>query len=275
MRKKSEFNDVYGPWALIAGASAGLGAAYTDRLAERGLNIVLIARREKELSVLSESLSKKYSVSIRALTIDLGSPDFLTELDNKTQGLDIGIVIYNATFPAIGEFLDQPVEDHMKLIDINCRAPVRIIHHFGRLMKKRKHSGIILMSSLSAFQGTPFLSNYGASKAYMLILGEGLAREFKSSGIDLMVCCPGATRTENFLKSLPKDRKISGVPVMEPSDVAEQALKAFGSRVVFIPGFVNKLASFFMRKILSRKAAVTVMQSSAKNLYGKEFEKKS
>ncbi len=158
----------------------------------------------------------------------------------------------------------------MKLIDINCRAPIRIVHHFGRLMKKRKHSGIILMSSLSAFQGTPFLSHYGASKAYTLILGEGLARELKNSGIDLMACCPGATLTENYLNSLPKDRKISGIPVMEPPDVAEQALNALGRHDIFIPGTVNKLASFFMRRILSRKAAVTLMESSAEKLYGKK-----
>ena len=270
MKEFENFKAFYGPWALIAGASAGIGAQYAERLAGRGLNLVLIARREKELSALSESLSKKYSVLTRAISMDLGSQDFLSDLIGKTHDLDIGLVICNATFPAIGEFLEQPVEDHMRLIDINCRAPVKLAHHFGKLMKKRKHSGIILMSSLSAFQGTPFLSHYGASKAYTLILGEGLAREMKGYGIDLMVCCPGATKTENYLKSLSENSKTSGIPTMEPLDVAEQALKALGSKDVFIPGTVNKIASLFMRRILSRKAAVSIMQSSAENLYGKK-----
>ena len=136
-------------------------------------------------------------------------------------------------------------------------------------MKKRKSSGMILMSSLTAFQGTPFLSHYGASKAYMLILGEGLAHELKRNGIDLMVCCPGATLTENFKSSLPEGQKTSGIPVMEPVDVAEQALKALGKREIFIPGISNRLASFLMRRMMSRKAAVSVMQSSAEKLYGK------
>jgi Short-chain dehydrogenases of various substrate specificities len=269
MRRNDQFSTIYGPWALIAGASAGLGAAYADRLAERGLNLVLIARREKELSILAESLTQKYAVSVRMLPLDLGLPDFLSELAQKTCDLNIGLVVYNATFPAIGEFLSQPLENHMRLIDINCRAPVRIIHHFGGIMKKRNHSGIILMSSLSAFQGTPYLSHYGASKAYTLILGEGLARELKSNGIDLLVCCAGATRTENYLASLPKDRKVSGIPVMEPRDVAEEALEALGRCNVFVPGILNKFASFFMSKVISRKAAVSIMQANAKKLYGK------
>jgi short-subunit dehydrogenase len=270
MRTNDNFVTLYGPWALVAGASAGLGAAFAKRLALRGMNLVLIARREKELSLLGEKLAKKHAVSVRVLPMDLGSPDFLKELVPKISGLDIGLLVYNATFPAIGEFLSQTMENHMKLIDVNCRAPVRLIHHFGALMRKRKTSGIILMSSMSAFQGTPLLSHYGASKAFILVLGEGLARELKKSGIDLLVCCAGATSTENFLRSLPSGRKMPRIPVMEPCDVAERTLKALGSRDVYIPGMVNKLASFLMRRVMSRKAAVSIMQSNAEKLYGEK-----
>jgi len=268
MKAVNVFRSAYGPWAVIAGASAGIGVAYAESLARRGLSLVLVARREKELSILAGNLAEKYSVKVRVLPTDLAAEDFMTDLIPKTSDLDTGLVIYNATFPAVGGFLSQTIEDHMKLIDINCRAQVRLIHHFGRSMKTRKRSGIILMSSLSAFQGTPLLSHYGASKAYTLVLGEGLARELGKSGIDLLVCCPGATRTDNFTNSLRENTNLSSIPVMEPSDVAEQALDSLGKRDIIIPGTMNKLASFVMRRILSRKKAVDVMKSSAEKLYG-------
>jgi short-subunit dehydrogenase len=230
---------------------------------------VLVARREKELSSLAENLSHKHSVSVRILPLDLGSPDFLARIDRCVSGLDIGLLVYNATFPAIGRFLDQPPEDHARLIDVNCRAQVLLVHHFCGSAKGREKSGIILMSSLSAFHGTPLLSHYGASKAYTLALGEGLAQELAGRNVDVLVSCPGATRTENFLESIPEGAKLTAIPIMEPADAAERTLRALGTRSVYIPGCMNKTASFFMRRILSRKRAVKIMESSAEKLYGK------
>ncbi len=269
MKGNGKFLLTYGPWALVAGASAGLGAAYAEALARKGLNLVLVARREKELSLLADRLTAEYSVSVRQVRIDLASGDFLESLAPRIRDLDIGLVVYNATFPAIGRFADQRIADHMRLLDTNCRAPVRLIHHFCASMKKRRRSGIVLMSSLSAFQGTPLLSHYGASKAFILVLGEGLSHELAAYGIDLLVCCPGATRTENYLKSLPRDEKTRFIPEMEPRDVAEKTLAALGTRNLFIPGIRNRLASFLMRRIMSRKQAVNMMKSSAEGLYGK------
>jgi short-subunit dehydrogenase len=286
LKRNADFADIYGPWALVAGASAGLGASFAERLASRGMNLVLVARRAEVLATLADRLTKQYAVTVRPIMLDLAEDDLSEKLAPFVAGLDIGLLVCNATFPAIGEFLAQPLDAHTRLIEINCRAPVTLVHMFAATMRDRTRlrpsgatrtgtatdtgmrSGIILMSSLTAFQGTPLLAHYGASKAYILALGEGLAYELAKEDIDLLVCCPGATRTENYLESIPAGADTSRIPVMEPSDVAERTLRALGRKTVFIPGGFNKAASFFLRRILSRKTAVRIMASNAERMYG-------
>jgi short-subunit dehydrogenase len=262
------FKQAYGPWALIAGGSDGIGAAFAHQLAEKGLNLVLVARNRKRLETLKDSLQTGFSISVRTISLDLSRPDSHKILDKQTKNLDIGLLVYNATFPNIGKFLDHSLEEHQSLLAVNCRAPVGLVHAFGTRMRKRKQSGIILMSSLTAFCGTPWISHYGASKAYTLVLGEGLAHEFKKDGIDVLVCCPGATRTGNYLASLPKDKPVKGVPVMEPKAVAVSALKALGRTNVVIPGAVNKFVAFLMQRILGRRLAVSLMSDTTRKIYG-------
>ena len=264
-----DFKSDYGPWAVIAGASAGIGAAYARNLAAKGLNLVLVSRRKKVLDGLARWIASRYPVAVRSVPLDLGGKGFPGKLKDATRDLDVGLLICNATFPCTGEFLDHPVKDHLRLIDVNCRAPVVLIHHYSGLMKKRKRSGIILMSSLAAFSGTPWLSHYGASKSYILGLGEGLAYELRAGKIDMLVCCPGATGTENYYASLPKSG-ASGIPVMKPDSVAGAALKALGRTSVLIPGVLNGLAAFFMNRILGRRAAVSIMAGVGRKLYQKK-----
>lgn len=272
---KKNFLSIYGPWALIAGASAGIGAAYAEELAKTGMNLVLIARREAELGEAARRIALQYSVSVKTVRLDLSTANFVKELEPQISGLDIGLVICNAAYPAIGKFLEQSMEDHMRLLDINCRAVVKLAHYFGTVFKNRGRGGMIFMSSLSAFFGSPFMSLYGASKAFTLALGEGLEREFKEHNIDLLIVCPGATRTENFTKSIPKGGSIAGIPIMKPSDVANGALLALGKRDIFIPGILNGVFSFFMRKFMTRKAAVGVMMGSSEQMYGIHIKSKN
>jgi uncharacterized protein len=265
--RSGDFKSAYGPWALIAGASAGLGAAYADLLAARGINLVLVSRRKKILDGLARKLIERDHISVRTLSLDLGKDDILDKIKKGIRGLDIGLFIYNATFPCIGEFITQPLDKHMTLLNVNCRALTVLVHYFSGLMKKRKKSGIILMSSLTAFWGTPWLSHYGASKAYTLALGEGLSREMKQYNIDMLVCCPGATKTENYVASLPANSRSTGIPPMEPKVVAAEALKALGKRTIVIPGTLNRISAFFMR-LIGRKNAVSIMSKAVEKLYG-------
>jgi len=170
----SPFSDTYGPWALVAGASAGVGAAFAEALAQRGLDLVLVARRMPELRALAERLSASYGVAVRPMGLDLAEPETASRLAAECASLDIGLLVYNAALSLIGPFLDQPLDRHLRELDTNCRAPLGLVYAFGQRMQARGHGGIVLMSSLAGGQGGPFIANYAATKAFTTVLAEGL-----------------------------------------------------------------------------------------------------
>jgi short-subunit dehydrogenase len=261
------FSSRYGPWAVVAGASAGIGAAFAEALAERAVNLVMIARGEARLKEIRRAIETNFGVATKVLKADLADSDSLTALERETRDLDVGLLVYNATFPVIGPFLERPLDEHMRLIDVNCRAPLRFVHHWGRRFGQRGRGGILLMSSMASFQGTPYISHYGASKAYNLVLGEGLWYELRDAGIDVTVCCAGATDTPNFRASLGSRTAPSFPPVMEPGGVVKEALGALGKRPVIVPGRMNRLAAFLMRRIVPRRVSISMMGRATRNLY--------
>lgn len=268
MTTSATFQKQYGPWALVAGASEGLGAAYADQLAYRGLNLVLVARRENLLQALARELQEKYSVEVKTIVLDLSQPDSAEVILEKTSDLEIGLLIYNAAFSAVGPFLERSISDHLKEIDTNIRTPLALIYHFGQRLLTRGHGGIILMASLSAFQGSAFISNYAATKAFNMLLAEGLWEEWRKQGIDALVCIAGAIRTSNYLASTPKQTSHFSATPFEPEYVAREALAALGRRPYIIPGRSNRLASFFMHRLLPRFMAIKMMGRILRDMYG-------
>jgi short-subunit dehydrogenase len=243
----------------VAGASEGLGAAFAEALAARGLNLVLIARRAEKLQLVRQTLESKYGVQARPIILDLSDRHILPAIKEQTVGIDVGLIVYNAAFSHIGPFLDQPLEDHSRLINVNCHGPMVLIHHFGRRMRERGRGGILLMSSYTAFQGTPNITHYGSTKAYNLLLAEGLWYELKGCGVDVVACCAGPTNTPNYNKSL-SDKLIPASPgLMEPEAVVESALGYLRKGPGLIPGTFNRFAHFIMSRLLTRKAAVRLM----------------
>lgn len=262
------FADRYGPWAVVAGASSGLGAAFAEALAERGVNLLLVARRERELRGLARKLETQNAINTRTVTHDLARKDTLSVLQRAAKDLEIGLVVYNAAFSNIGPFLKSSLENHERVIDVNVRGPMICAHYFGRFMEKRGRGGIVLMSSLTALQGTPFIAHYGATKGYNLLLAEGLWYELRERGIDVVTCCAGPTDTPAFRESLPQGRGFSRFPpVLKPAHVVAITLAALGERGSVVTGFLNCLSAFFMARVLSRKAAVTVMGNTVRKLY--------
>lgn len=161
----SDFKNKYGPWAVITGASAGLGETFAKRLAAQGLNLVLTARREERLEKLAGSLSKDYKIETRIVAVDLGNPDFLAVIKECTKDIEIGLLINNAGFTNSGEFLDNSLESEVLLVDVNIRAAMILAHHFGNLMRHNKRGGIIFSASIGGHAPIPYWSNYAASKA--------------------------------------------------------------------------------------------------------------
>ena len=268
MKDTATFHQKYGPWAVVAGASEGLGAAYADQLARAGLNLVLIARREHLLQALADQLKEKYAIEVEIMAVDLSLPDAAESIIHKTAGLEIGLLVYNAAYSAVGSFLDHPVGDHMKEIDTNIRTPLALTYHFGQRMLAGGHGGIILMASLSAFQGSAFISNYAATKAFNMLLAEGLWEEWRKKNVDVLVCTAGSVRTPNYLASTPRQTGGFSDAALEPEDVVREALGALGRQPHVIPGRGNRLASFVMRHLLPRRMAIEMMGRVLKDMYG-------
>ncbi len=260
------FKTKYGPWALIAGASVGLGAAFAEELASKGLNLVLIARRKEQLEKLADDIQTRYNVTVKPIQQDLAAPDMLENIQSQTNDIQIGLVVYNTAYMLIGSFFDHAMENQLRHIDVNCRGPLMLSYHFGKKMIERKNGGILLMTSLSGFQGAPWLSTYGATKAFNLVLAEGLWAELKDDGIDVLACCAGATSTPNFVESKPNDLGIMAPNPLTPETVAKEAVAALGKKPTVIPGFVYRLAAF-ITGLLPRQKAIHIMGDSTKKMY--------
>jgi len=252
----------YGPWAVVAGASEGLGAAWAGALAARGLALVLLARRQQALEETAESLRARHRVEVRAIALDLATPALGEELERIAGEVEVGFAVFNAAHAPRGAFLDLGLEDQLRSVDVNCRGPLTLAHVLGRRMAARGRGAVVLMSSLTAFQGSPFLVTYGATKAFNLVLGEGLWFELRARGVDVLACAAGATRTPGFLRASPH-----GEPgMLEPAQVVEEALGRLGRSGVAIPGRFNRFASFLMRRVLPRRVALDILGKRTRNL---------
>jgi short-subunit dehydrogenase len=261
MRSKA-WVDRYGPWGLVAGASEGLGAAFARELALAGLDVVLVARREATLAALAGELRQATGRQVKTLAIDLASPAAASEIAEAVKDLEIGTLIYNAAFSPIGPFVDTPVSSALQAVDVNVRTPTALAHHLGQAMAARARGALVLLSSLTAFQGSPFVATYGATKSYNLSLAEGLWFELRGRGVDVLAVCAGATRTPNFLRAAPQ-----GAPgMLEPEQVAREALAALDRGPLLIPGRFNRLASFLMRRVLPRRTTIGLMGDQTRRL---------
>ncbi len=263
------FLQSYGSWAIVAGASEGLGAEYAKALALCGLNLILIARRAELLQSLAAELSEKYKVRTKPLVLDLSLPDAAEQIVQQTMDLEIGLLVYNAAFSAVGPFLERSMNDHMREIHTNMHAPFKLVYLLGQHMLSRGRGGIILMSSLSAFQGSAYISTYAATKAFNIVLAESLWEEWRERGVDVMVCISGAVKTPNYVSSQPTKIGGLGDMTMSPGEVVHEALDALGREPYIIPGRMNRLASFVMRHLLPRKAAIKFMGRTLRGMYVK------
>ena len=254
----------------MAGASAGLGAAFAEQIAARGINLVLVARRAELLDQISARLGGAYGVQVRTMALDLARDDAAARLAAELNDLEVGLLVYNAAFSAIGPFLSRPLEDHLMEIATNCRTPLSLAYELGQRMRRLGRGGIILMSSLSALQGSALIANYAATKAYNLLLAEGLWEELRHEGIDVLACCAGAVSTPNYLNSLASTGKPAAGPPMGamPADaVVAETLAGLGKEGSLIPGFSSQAAAFFMRRVIPRGLAIRLMGRVLRGLY--------
>ena len=230
------FERRYGPWALVTGASDGIGRALATELAARGLSVVLVARRQALLQDLASDLSMRHGATCRIATADLGTSEGIAAVFAATADLDVGLLAACAGFGTSGWFIDSDVDREQEMLDVNCRAVLKLSHGFGRRFAAQGHGGIILMSSLVAFQGVPRAAHYAATKAYVQTLAEGLREELAREGVDVVACAPGPVASGfASVAGMHLGRTVSA------DTVAVQTLDALGRQTTVRPGALSKL----------------------------------
>ena len=200
----------YGPWALVAGASEGIGAAFaTALIAAAGLNVVLVARRREPLAALAASLHGRRRSARSARSRPTSAPTRASRRSStRPSDLEIGLVVANAAYAPIGSFLDIDLARLRQAIDLNCAAPLRLARHYLPAMAQRGRGGFVIMSSLAGQQGSPGITTYAATKAFGAVLAEGLWAEMRPHGVDVLACAPGAVETPGLAAS--KSRRAPG-----------------------------------------------------------------
>jgi short-subunit dehydrogenase len=248
----------YGPWAVIAGASEGIGAAFATHASRLGLNTVLIGRRREPLLDLAATLTTQ----TRAIVTDLAAPDGIDTVVAGTADLEVGLVVANAAWAPIGRFIDTEESSLRAAIDLNCTATLRLARAFLPAMVQRHRGGFIIMSSMAGLQGSPGITTYAATKAFGAVLAEGLWAEMRGSGVDVLACAPGAVETPGLARS--KSKRAPGT--VAPDVVAAAAFGALGRRPRTVPGGVMKFAAVLTQRVLPRRTAISIIEKASGDL---------
>jgi hypothetical protein len=249
----SQFGSRFGPWAVVTGASAGIGAAFARELAARGLHVVLVARRTAELTALGDELARSHGVQTRVLALDLGAATAAATLLQRTADLEVGLVVAAAGFGSCGPLLEQEAEAEAAMVDVNCRAVLQLVHGFGRRLCQQRRGALVLLSSLVAFQGAPFAANYAATKAYVQALAEAVQREFAAHGVQVIACAPGPVHTEFAARA-----RMTMGSALRPEVVARETLARLPRGGTVRPGFGRKLLGLCLA-MLPRAMRVRVL----------------
>ena len=261
----------YGDWALVAGAAGGIGAAFSETLAQKGMNLVMIDKDQKKLAQLSNELHSEFGIQVIEMVMDLSSREAARDCINTISALDCRLMIYIPAYSPVKPFLQNRDEELDLYLDLNSRTPLQLVSGFLRSIEKKQPAGIILMASLAGLIGPLWSGPYGATKAFTIVLAESLFAEFHDQGIDILACCAGITDTPTFLSSNPK-MTGSWPGVSKPERVAETALKKLGKQPMCIPGWKNRVSCFFLQRIFTRKRSVKFVADAMRKIYADPAE---
>lgn len=243
----------YGEYALITGASSGIGAEFAAQLAAAGYHLVLVARRKDRLDALAQRLRDRHAVAVDVLDMDLAADDAVADLARRTTSHDIGLVVASAGMVTAGPFLTNPLDAELALLRLNLTVPMEIAHTYGQRFAARQRGALILVSSGVAFAPVPYTANYAAAKAYLASLGQALHYEYKRAGVDVLTLAPGPTRTEGVDNAEGIDFSKLPMPLMPTDRVVHAALRALGRKPLVIPGALNKISDVVGKYLTPRR----------------------
>ncbi|RIV23971.1 SDR family NAD(P)-dependent oxidoreductase [Fibrisoma montanum] len=252
--EKNRLRQQYGPWAVVTGASSGIGLELARLLADAGLQLVINARQIERLAPVAQQLRETYGIDVRMVAADVSAPGGVQQLIDDTDGLDVGLLVLSAGFGTSGLFLRSNLDEEINLLRVNAEAVLSLTHHFGRRFAAQHRGGIILLSSMVAFQGVPYAANYAASKAYVQSLAEALALELKPDGVDVLAAAPGPVRS-----GFEQRANMAMTMSLTPEQVGVPILRALGRQTTVLPGWLTKLLVYALRTV-PRWGKVRIMQ---------------
>lgn len=225
-----------GAWAVVTGASEGIGRAFATELAAHGLHLVLVARRGDKLRALADEVAHRHGTQTRVLALDLTERGAMDTIAASTHDLDVGLLIAAAGYGSAGPLVASQLESELDQLQVNAAAVLSQCWYFGRRFAARGRGGIVLMSSIVAFHGTPMSANYAATKAYVQSLAEGLRQELKPAGVDVIASAPGPVASGFGVRA-----RMHMARTITPEVVARETLAALGRQGTVRPGGLSKL----------------------------------
>lgn len=242
--EKNRLSKKYGTWAVITGASSGIGQEIAEILASAGINLLINARRKPLLEKLASSLESKYNVKVHTIASDVSKETGVEAIIETTKSFEVGLLVASAGYGTSGLFHQSSLQDELNMLQVNCIALMMLTHHFSKAFVAQKKGGIILMSSMVGFQGVPYAAHYAASKAYVQSLAEALAVELKPFGVDVLAAAPGPVQT-GFADRANMQMDMS----LKPADIGVPILKALGRKSTVLPGFLTKFLVGALRTV--------------------------
>lgn len=254
------FAQRYGEWALVTGASSGIGREIAKELAQRGLKVLLHGRNGEALQQVAQEIRLSHGVQAEVIVSDLAQAQGVPLLLEAAGQRDFGLLVNSAGFGSGGSFLDSSAAQELEMVDVNCRALLELTHAFANRFAAKRRGGIILLSSIVAFQGAPRSANYAATKAYVQSLGEALGEELSGLGVDVLCAAPGPTESGFGARA---GMKLSNA--VSAAEVAKQTVAALGRKRMVVPG---SFAKFLYASLMTapRFLRVKIMKAVMKSM---------
>jgi len=256
----SDWGRRYGPWAVVTGASEGIGRAFAQHLARHGIHLVLVARRGPMLQALADEVHLAHGIRCRVLIADLAHATGVQDVIDATADLDVGLLVAAAGFGTSGPLIRSQADTEREMLDVNCAAVLGLAMHFGARLAARGRGALVFLSSLLAFHGVPGAAHYAATKAYVQTLAEGLRVELSPSGVDVVSSAPGPVRS-----GFADRARLRMSVALTPDVVARVTLAALGHRTTVRPGWLSKLLGWSLA-MLPRWGQVMVITQVMKGM---------
>ena len=243
-KERQRLKTKYGDWAIVTGASSGIGLELATQLATAGFNLVITSRHVDKLQNVEEQLKVNSNIQIKIIASDVSNKEGIDKIIQATQGINVGLLVVSAGYGTSGNFIDSSLHNEINMLTVNCEAVLSLTHYYSQQFVQKKRGGIILMSSMVAFQGTPYAANYAATKAYVQTLAEGLGVELKPHNVDVLAAAPGPVES-GFSQRANMKMSMS----LTPQQIGVPILKALGRKTTVLPGLLTKILVYSLRTV--------------------------